>query len=449
MFRRAAPQSTESPSTPPQTPTQTRDKEAEVTALWLQFVIGTSDGSSETIERPIFDRIGFTARTAGQATSAALAPLDVARGKHASLLTVWSVATWTGERVVPASLDPRMVDRRKIAGPGDLRWVLENLGVAHRNYYGLRQTLLDTIDPAAGTGLVTKSANVSLVSWTVVPQRITGGTLAIDLLDNRVSQLPSSGGVALARIVWAEASLQAERAIALGHNFLLENARNAVEAVISDVASVFALSRQHRISLMILRPGDAGRIRTIAASDEARARLKERLIGGYIVLVPEQAVQLGDRRQIGWWMIDKSGFLLDEMEDGRHGQPENALMNMQSKDKVAVEEEASHRPILRGIACVASAVMLFLDVAIAVHDARTGNVADEETAMNDVTDLEDATEECGEEVPSPPTGIGGAEPPLPDSAGSGPGFKWDLPDEYAKYGEYHPPRFKNPGKILK
>src|SRR5207247_7748518 len=119
------------------------------------------------------------------------------------------------------------------------------------------------------------------------------------LLDNRVSQLPSSGGVALARIVWAEASLQAERAIALGHNFLLENARNAVEAVISDVASVFALSRQHRISLMILRPGDARPIRTIAASDEAGARLKERQSGGHIVEIPEHDIRRGDERNSG------------------------------------------------------------------------------------------------------------------------------------------------------
>jgi hypothetical protein len=398
---------------------------AEVTSLWLRFVVAPPSGPSETIERPIFDRVGYVARAAGDEARAPLAPIESARGDYAPLQTIWSIAMWTGEAKMPLSLYPALVGRRKATSVTGLHSVLENLGMLHRSFYALRQVLFRTAGPLGGENLIVSSVNLSLLSWAVRPRDavVPGGALAFDLLDNRVSYAPGPGSGTPAWIRWGQASLQAERLLFLGPRALTGAGENPKDRkLLADVSSVFAQARQEQIKFLLLGPGDAPKIEKLTASDEARARLRSRLGEGLTVLVPERAVRMPDRSAIGWWLIDsKTGFLLDEMEDGRHqAGVESPLVTKETKEETAAEEAAWQRKWKKAVICLGVTAEFLISYGAAAYQYEHGHIeAGNQAVDENLSDFEGVLEECEEEEapPSPPGRMATGPRPPPSSVG--------------------------------
>jgi len=71
------------------------------------------------------------------------------------------------------------------------------------------------------------------------------------------------------------------------------------------------------VPLITLAPG--GTVdRDLAISEPARARIAVALAAGYVVVVPERAIDLGGGPITGWWQIDPvTGAAFDRLETGQ------------------------------------------------------------------------------------------------------------------------------------
>lgn len=108
-----------------------------------------------------------------------------------------------------------------------------------------------------------------------------------------------------------------------------------IPALGADAVGVFSAARQEQVSLQILKPGEAARVQSISASDEARIRLEAHLAGGQTVLVPERALSIGSSPILSWWLVDAdSGTVRDEMENGRHTAPEDVTQRAKTTENV-------------------------------------------------------------------------------------------------------------------
>lgn len=306
----------------------------QVTAEWLEFTVRSPDGATETIERPVFDRIGYSARAYGEEDRAPLAALEEIGGEYAALATVVSVATWTGEKAIAAPLaDPASWDPRT-------RAPFEALGAYHRAFYGLRESLLDAA-PGAGARFVATDTGLSVLTWTLGfdSDQPGAGVFTTDLTRAPVRSVGGGQpGAPPVGIVWGAAGLRAERLLLTAPAALLGEARGEEPALAPDVAAVFDRAVQDGVRTLLLRPADAAQVVSIASSEDARTRLWQRLDAGSIVLVPERAVPVDGEPVLGWWLFDPArGLARDEMETGLHqgGTERSALEKDNAKKQAA------------------------------------------------------------------------------------------------------------------
>lgn len=327
---------------------------SDVTGAWLELALLTPSSPPETVESPLFDRIGFAARAAGTAATAPLAPLDEAAGEYVPLAAVWNIAVWTGSQVAGAGAAG---DATVVQG-ADVPSLLRALGRLQVCYYLLREALLEdsTSVPAS---LVATRPSLSLLAFGFAPG--TAGAVRsrtlIDVATDHTLALAAQDPDALtADASWAVTSLLAERALVRGSAVLLGKGRpDDIAHADNDVLGIFDSVRQAQVPLEFLQPADTSKAQTLAASPEAQARVAARLAAGDAVLVPARALPNSATENFGWWDVDPTnGSIHDEMQDGRHQETEEeAVVNKTMVDETSPIMKRFGRKIAAVIACAA------------------------------------------------------------------------------------------------
>jgi hypothetical protein len=392
----------------------------QVTGLWLAIVVTRPDGSSDRAERPVFDRIDYAERASGHAATAPVKPLAQSGGHFLALSTVWNIAINVGETVVARSL-LRSAPGFSASKLSELYDVIEDLGELHRSFYRLRSALFRSATVKDPAQAVTWRPHVSVLSWGGVGN---DGTLSIDLLSSPTELTTSPAPKPPPRLLWAEASVRAERLVLHAPQVLSETgngllATSSLQSV--DLASILESAEREGTPLVVLRPGGPARECGVGGSPEAQARLRARLNEGLTVVVPQHALNIGGRPYLGWWLIDtRNGFVIDELENGGHAGVEYGATDSQSREKVEEIKEGwvdRFRDWLRKkagpkVRCALMAGRLFGDLKEAGSGTDPGagleNLAEDAEGIAAKCELEG---EGG--FPAPPVAAGGTGPPEP------------------------------------
>jgi transglutaminase-like putative cysteine protease len=373
---------------------------SQVTGAWLEFSLATPSAPPETLESPLFDRIGFAARAAGAAASATLLPLSEAGGEYLDLTEVWNIALWTGDRVLGVDGDA------SVAPGSDVPTLFRALGRVHSCYYLLRRALLDDSTAVPAT-LVATRPSLSLLGFGLTsntPGAVRSRPL-IDVASDHTLALAAPGADAVsARASFAVASLLAERTLVDGSAILSgKGGPDDIAHADNDVLGIFDAARRAEVALDLLHPADAANGQTLGASPEARARVAARLAAGDAVLVPSRALEDAAPENFGWWVVDPSdGSIRDEMQDGRHQDlPEEAAENKEVVEETAPIMRTFGKKIASYVICAASVLMPFAG-AVAGEGAESSELAEQSAeAMHAISEgIEESKEEleiCAEE----------------------------------------------------
>jgi len=242
----------------------------------------------------------------------------------------------------------------------------------HHAFYPLRTDLFERLGGRAEQ-VATLSANVSILSW-FVPDRAspTDAVLAFDVARNQVQFRANTGPVLPQSVLWATASLHAERLL-----FATQDLAGTVSEVdrllaLPDVSAIFEAAVRAGTSVAALREADGARIDALPVSDIARARLRARIKSGFVAILPESPVTVAGRSSIGWWLVDlRTGAVTDETEDGLHragGQTTGESGMARKKEATAISR------IGKKVARIAHKVACGIAIAVGVTLAGTGDL---------------------------------------------------------------------------
>jgi hypothetical protein len=291
--------------------------EGESLALWLAIDIASPGAEPITIERPVYDRIGFAGRQAESIDFAGIEPV--------TLVTDSEGETWV-EDLVTATLisvdsawlpfscalqDPQPLDTygaMAYASPA-LQSLRQGLGLKEELARGSQawltspQITLTTVsrsdpsDPAAGIVLEFDLLHHAPAARRVPPAADAAGGLHPLILAGIVDQVAEQ-----VAIESAARQDQALDTIAFGVN----------------VGSIFAAALDAGYDIVTLsNPAD---LTSIDLAPEAMSRIATALEAGLIVIVPGQPVAIDGRPRSGWWLIDPAtGQTRDELDTGAGG----------------------------------------------------------------------------------------------------------------------------------
>jgi hypothetical protein len=341
--------------------------ERELTAVFLELVSSMPDGRSDSVDRPILDRIGYAARAAGLGATTELAAIPASHGVHAPFLGMWNIAAWTGER--RRSFDAGLVPS------GSSRDELTRLSAIHRSFYALRADLFARLVGPQSIPQV-PSVNLSVLTWLVPTQSETpefGFTL--DVIRSRVWHTPTSTRAFSQSVQWAVASLQAERLLFAAQEITDGEPASEPLASVPDVSVVFREAARTGMRLLFLEKGDDVNLSALAVSATAKARLRVHLQAGLVAIVPEGSVVVGNTRTVGWWLLDPlTGAVIDEMEDGVHaagrqGTGESPMVKKKQATAIPQWGEKVKKAVHRAACAIAIAVGVTLAGAGQFEDA--------------------------------------------------------------------------------
>ncbi|HXM19196.1 MAG TPA: hypothetical protein VN934_10385 [Candidatus Tumulicola sp.] len=314
--------------------TATTTTGAEITGVWLDIDVAAPKGATRTIERPVFDRVGFAARLHGKAQDAALTALEAKNGEYASLDKAWNIALWVGEA-------PDAPDAAPSLDRADPLQALSLVGTYHHSYYGLRQALLAREFGPQGPRIAVTGPSVSLLMEQFGAADDGSDIVStIDRLDEQVGALPGKQAPTADTPVgalWGAAALEAERFLFIAPQIALGSADSTTAAsAMVDVKSVFDVAQIGNVHITKLDPASAHPADALQASDEAKARIASSLQDGNAVIAPERSVRVGNADVLGWWNVNpQNGFFTDEFETGGHDAAETTIQTGQAVQQVS------------------------------------------------------------------------------------------------------------------
>ena len=319
---------------------------------WLEFTLTFPDGTQETFERAVFDRLGPSARATNDLDR--LLRLDMNElllGTHLSILIApCRIPTDVARAKVEAILGPLMVEHenlqqhlaaRRVEGieseirefvldsmlPYDTRLWVEMACAVNMMMASASD---DALHEAASLLAVERYYDSPRVIITSLTELAGGGTaFGLDLRRDSIRVLAHPGQDKM-----AEQVLRAQRGVLDGalEGIVLEGitGRPAITA-----PAVFAAAEAQGIDLVSLSPGDRAALDGLALPKDARARISRALESGYSVAVPQRFVTLdasGSEPRVAWWRIDPAtGETVAVMDTGLHqGMTfwDNVVLNM-------------------------------------------------------------------------------------------------------------------------
>ena len=281
-------------------------REGEPIAQWLQVTISSPGRAERVVRRPIFDRIGPAARSAGPVDLAAIQPAELVQLRPGlpdympARRTHWvTVHTGTlGGQALGEALNRQ-----------DRTSALVNLP---RSFQVFREA--GGLELGVPNGMRTFVDGPDLVGVTV-DQRFEEGRVAsglsLDIWHRSLAAHPvadvvaSADGAVLAGVL----PHLIERLMAG------EASRDVAERPAASVGSLFEAAAREGIATIVLR--DMDRIDALPFAPDAIARLRSALSAGLVAIVPERPPDSTAGR-VGWWLVDPTtGRTVDEMDDGR------------------------------------------------------------------------------------------------------------------------------------
>lgn len=308
-------------------------------AEWLEVTTLAPDAPARSVTREVFDRVGVDRRAVGPVDPAALPPMELIDDPKLGKVFLPMEAVWLHGVVgggVPASYFDQDYTIPDI--PADM-------AVLVYGYYGARAGLQTAIAAAEGSRWYHDAPNVTaaILAPTNTTGEITALAASLDVMIQGYATQPLAGATVSAH-PQVLAGVLAHVAEVVGAETDATLTPDSPAPMGGSVAQVFAAAATDGVTVRTLMPTGAGSATPIASpaatpdgpgvtaippevasldvSDTAKARIAAALAGGYVVIVPERAVDLAGMRQVGWWQVDPTtGRTFDLMENGRGASP--------------------------------------------------------------------------------------------------------------------------------
>jgi hypothetical protein len=289
--------------------------EGDTLGEWLEIELKTPQGERRIV-REIFDRVGYAQRQVATVDPAAVTPVELVEagevaGTYLPLTAVWSLGVVSG--MMPAAYFGEELES------GDQFADLAR--VVHTHHYG-RDVVSQSKAGMTGFRAYLDEPNVTalVVAKTAATAESVTESALFDILhrSSAVKPLASESRGAGPHPLLAEGVLAhvIERATVEVGEVMPEDLALPHGSSVG-VGRVFEEADRQGTATVVMRPGvddPAG----LAISEAARARIAEALAAGYVVVVPERAVELGGEERVGWWLVDPTtGATADQMDDGR------------------------------------------------------------------------------------------------------------------------------------
>jgi hypothetical protein len=286
--------------------------EGETTAQWLDLTILSPDVEPITVRRAVFDRVGTSARAEGRFDATTLPAAELVE-----------LLPGTRPDFLPAQAIHWLTVNTGILGGDALRSAFQPTdqlatmaGSIHAYHLVHEAAGVEVALPVGVRPFVDAPNVVAMVAETVLqPDGSPGIRLDLDILHRSQGQLPVTGAVATVPPATATGILShvTER-ILLGDGSAGPSGRSNVPSV----GAVFEQARRDGIAIRAIAGPESAD--GLSYPPDALARLRQSLGSGWIAVVPEHSVNVGDQERVGWWLIDPAtGRCADEMDDGRGG----------------------------------------------------------------------------------------------------------------------------------
>ena len=306
-----------------------------VTGVFLEIDVVSPDGTTETHARTIRDRIGVDMRANGGAVDLAGQSAEESLFLDTDLVTVYALAGLQSpeavarqkERVEPIHTELQalfpLVEAFRDTGPQTpeeedllaralvLARDVMTLGaeVIVQSFAAASDTLLEQVE----RGYMTRGYYTT-PRLLIVSSRGEGGDVSfqLDLRKDDINSVPRPGQTRNAPFYFHITRGLLESAL---EDELLTQMSGQV--VISAL-DVFAHLSDEEV--IVLFQDNVNTISRLAISTEAQTRIRQAVLAGHIVFVPDQMVMVNGQSTIGWLQIDPaSGHLIGVTEDGGHG----------------------------------------------------------------------------------------------------------------------------------
>lgn len=339
--------------------------EGDLLGLWYAVDVVSPGADAITIEREIFDRIGFVNRELGKIDLAQVAPVNLITAEDNTqivpdLAKAIVLAIGTGD--IPATYT---------SGSGqDPFFGLSSMGAAHVAFAAslMRAQML-------ATGVHAFIGRPQLIAFTLASEHASDAESPIllnaDLLLQTRAFLPTAGTAPktedLHPAVRAGILSQVAESVLLDPIYWGSLVSEQMTGGVT-VGGLFEAASKAGMKALVL----ADALATIpdSFSPEAAVRIGRALKAGTVVIVPEQPVAIGDVRMTGWWAIDRlTGHTSDMLENGLGYAsvilPGGANMRAQIAEDVEITKEVtSWMPWWRRVGGCVGAVSLLAAATI-------------------------------------------------------------------------------------
>jgi len=305
-------------------------------AEWLEVTSLAPDMPEQRITREVFDRVGLDRRAAGPIDPASLPPIELIDDPKLGKVFLPLEAVWL-HGVVGGGIPSSYFDQDYTIPD-----VPADMAVLVHGYYGARAGLQTVIAAAEGSRWYHDRPNVTaaILAPTNTTGEITALAASLDVMIQGYATHPLAGSTVTAH-PQVLAGVLAHVAEVVGAETGADLTQDAPTPIGGSVAQVFAVAATDGVAIRSLipaassamatpmaSPGVAGvaaippEVAALDVSEAAKVRIAEAMASGYVVIVPERAVDLGGVKQVGWWQVDPStGRTFDLMENGRGASP--------------------------------------------------------------------------------------------------------------------------------
>ncbi|MBA2248413.1 MAG: transglutaminase family protein [Chloroflexia bacterium] len=289
-------------------------RDGETIGVWLIAEVTSPDSPPLHVERTLVDRVGYAARARGDIDLSAVAPIRLVSDQNGKA----TVPGLAGLRLITVDVArlPSMYAIRD-AFNADLFGQLHLLGPS---FCTLRNALVLAHGKSFGFDSYPSSPNLTMFSVSLIDPAVeqTGMEITADLLVQHPAVVAlgnvTDRDVASSHIVAGVISQVAEQVLL---ESLVATASGTGSSLVKPtVGSIFQEARRAGIDYVALSSMDT--IPGSSHSENASSRMTAALEQGLVVVVPEEAVTIGDETISGWWLIDPAtGRTWDQIEDGR------------------------------------------------------------------------------------------------------------------------------------
>jgi hypothetical protein len=144
----------------------------------------------------------------------------------------------------------------------------------------------------------------------------------------------------------------------------------------ASVGALFETAVRDGIALRVLMPGTAAEP-PAGLPPAATARIVAALAAGYVVILPEQVVELDGQSLAGWWQVDPStGEAIDALEDGRGAALLSSVPERVPVAQVSIEAAPAYEMTARCVTLVffGSTLLLASGAVMAAGEAVGGQL---------------------------------------------------------------------------